>query len=205
MRYRNTIILLVIVVALGLYVVLFERGPSPNEKTAFATPIAQATILSFAVPDARSIAVRDLQDGRETLLTYSEDGLWHIAAPFEDEADQSQVLRFVETLSSLEAQRELTGTVGSPSDYGLDPPARQVEIVLSDGLAPALNLGERAPAGSGYYAQVSGDERIYLVALYIGADVDRYLTTPPVKPTPIATQMPTALPAAGVEEPTAAQ
>lgn len=194
MRFRNTIILLIVLAVLGVYVVFFEMDKSPEASEETATPTALPAILTFDPTGARRVRIVDLNSNQTTELVYSDDGLWHIQQPLQEEADQPQVTRFIETLANLSPQRVLTGTVGAPADYGLDPASKQVEVELKDGSQYVLRVGVRAAAGSGYYAQVSGDERIYLIALYIASDIDRYLSNPPVKPTPTATLAPTQTP-----------
>lgn len=194
MKFRNTIVLLIVLVALGVYVIFFEMPKSPQASEETATPTALPAMLTFDPTAARLVRIADLNSDQVTELVFGDDGLWHIQQPVQEEADQPQVTRFIETLSDLSPQRVLTGTVGVPADYGLDPASKQVEVALQDGSQYVLRLGARAPAGSGYYAQVSGDERIYLIALYVASDIDRYLSNPPIKPTPTATLPPTQTP-----------
>ncbi|MBM3187549.1 MAG: DUF4340 domain-containing protein [Chloroflexi bacterium] len=206
MKLRNTIILLAVMAALGAYVLLFERGEAPTEgEDVYATPTQAPAILVFEPSDVRVIRVDDGAGSSTTELTYADDGLWRLTAPVEEEADQPQVIRFVETMANLQPQRELTGTVGAPAEYGLDSPTMRVQFELADGTARTLSFGARTPAGSGYYAQVDGDEHIYVVPLYIWSDAERLLSNPPVKPTPTATLEPTETPTeapAATPEPT---
>jgi hypothetical protein len=102
----------------------------------------------------------------------------------QDEADQEQVMRFVESLSQLRPSRALIETTGQPADYDLDPPDIQVDVTMQDGAVHTLRLGAMNPSQSGYYGQVASDATIYLMPFSVGADAERMLNTPPIKPTP---------------------
>lgn len=190
MKFRNTLILLVILAALAAYVLLVERkAPSPDEiDETIPTPMAE--VLSFEVAQARGLRLERSDPGQATDIQVGEDGLWHIVEPVQAEADQDAVTRLLGTLTTLRPSRELTGTVGAPGDYGLDPPAMRAEVTLEEG-SVALSLGANNPSNTSYYGQVAGDESIYLFPYYVGSEIGRNLDTPPVKPTPVPEPSPT--------------
>ena len=188
MKFRNTLILLAILVILVGYVVLVERKhPPPDDASATELATTLPPILSYQATEARALRLIRPSTGERTELALRDDALWYLIQPTEEEADQSKVISLVASLGSLRPQRVLTGTVGRPAEYDLDPPALQVEVELADGTVYRVNLGAQNAARSGYYAQVPGDEHIYLLPFHIGADVERYLNQLPVKPTPLPT------------------
>ena len=183
MKFRNTLILLGILAILGGYVFFIERkSPAGSEGTP--TPTTLPSLFSFQTSDIRQLLLERPQEGKQTEIAYQDDGKWHILSPVTKEADQGKVIRFLDSLSSLRPRRILTGTVGQPADYDLAPPSMTVRITLKDGSTHTLKIGSKNPAKSGYYGQIEGDRHIYLLPFYIGADVERYLNNPPVKPTP---------------------
>lgn len=199
MRFRHTLILLAILIGLAAYVLLVERkrpAPEEGDVTPPATPLT--LVLSYQPGDARALRLSLPALDQRTTLERDDAGEWSITQPVIEEADQGKVTRLVESLSALRPSRVLTGTVGEPAQYDLDPPLMVVEIEMKDGFARVLKLGARNPSQSGYYGQISGDERIYLMPSSIGSDVERYLDEPPVKPTPTveatATSPPVILP-----------
>ncbi len=184
MKLRNTLILLAVLAALAAYVLLVEvKKPSPDaEATPFPTAIAP--ILSYNAADVRALRLSSPSQNQRTELVYEGDGKWYVTVPVRDEADQDEVTYIINELTSLSPQRVLTESLGSLADYELDPPAILAEIELKDGLTRTLKVGAQDAVGSGYYAQVVGDERVYLVSYYIGSDLERALSQPPVRPTP---------------------
>jgi hypothetical protein len=189
MRFRNTLILVAVVLALGAYVVFVElRAPSSQDKSATVAPTPLPPLESFAAGDARTIRLSRPGQAQRTELTRKDDGQWYVTVPVQEEANQEEVTRLAEDLATLQPQRVLTDTTGPLSDYELDPPASLVEVELASNITVTLKIGAQDAVGSGYYGQVSGDERIYLLPSYTASEVDRFLTTPPVKPTPEPTE-----------------
>ena len=191
MKFRNTLILLVILAALAAYVLLVDRKAPALDQGDEAFPTPMAEVLSFEMAQARGLRLERSDPDQVTDIQMGEDGLWHILEPLQDEADQDAVTRLLETLTTLRPSRVLTGTVGAPGDYGLDPPAVRAEVTLREGGAVALSLGANNPANTSYYGQVAGDERIYLFPYFAGSEIGRHLDTPPVKPPPTLEPSPT--------------
>ena len=144
MRFRGTLILLVVLAALGAYVLLVERrAPIGEAETVTPMPTLQPPLLTLASADARAVRIESLGDERRTEFAYRDSGLWHIIYPVEEEADQGQVVRLVEELADLRPRRALTRTTAPLADYGLEPPAMRVEVELADGSWHAILLGAR--------------------------------------------------------------
>jgi hypothetical protein len=195
MRFRGTLVLLVVLAALGAYVLLVERHTPVGEvEAATPVPTSQPPLLAFASADARVVRITGTNDGRRTEFAYRDSGLWHITHPVVQEADQGQVVRLVEELADLRPRRALTETTAPLADYGLDPPAMRLEVEVADGSRHAVLLGARNADGSGFYAQVDGQPTVYLVPSTLGTDAERYLDAPPAKPTPTLTAEATPTP-----------
>lgn len=196
MKFRNTLILLVILAALGAYVLLVEvrRTPLGVSATPSTTPIAP--ILSFNKADVRVLRLLAPGEDQRTELAYESDGKWYVTAPVQEEADQDEVALILGDLAELRPQRVLSESLDSLADYELDPPRILVEIELQSKAVQTLKVGAQDAIGSGYYAQVAGDERLYMIPYYVGSELERALSQPPIKPTPTAspTQEATSVP-----------
>jgi hypothetical protein len=186
-KFRNTLILLAVLVALGAYVLLVEvKRTAPQEAQvaggAAATPLPVVT--GFSTGDVRAIRLARPSQDQRTEFAFREDGKWYLTAPVQEEANQTEVVRLIEALATLRPDRAFSETVTQAADYELDPPAITVEVELQDKTVHTLKLGAQNPSQSGYYGQVSGSTRIYLFPYYVGSDIDNYLKEPPLKPTP---------------------
>jgi hypothetical protein len=187
MKFRNTLILLAALVALGAYVLLVEvKRPAPQDAQAavgaVSTPLP--VVIQFNAGEVRAIRLARSSQNQRTEFALREDGKWYLTAPVQDEANQTEVVRLVEGLATLRPDRVFSETVTQAADYELDPPAITVEVEMQDKTLHTIKIGAMNPSQSGYYGQVSGSARIYLFPAYIGGDIDSYLTQPPLKPTP---------------------
>lgn len=195
MKFRNTLILLVVMGLLLGYVFLVERkADPPSEADASPVPTLLPYALSFDSAAAREVHLARPSRDQLTSLVSVDGGLWTLTQPLVDEADQTAVTRLVQSLSKLRPQRALTGTVGALADYELDPPVIIADIILEGGVRHTLSLGGQNAGKSAYYCLVSGDDTLYMVASYIGADIERMLNQPPVRPTPTPASEPTMPP-----------
>lgn len=180
MKFRNTIVLVVILAALGIYVYLVEvpkTGHQPSSSTA--TPLLQLTTT-----DIRRVEVQASDDS--VVLERDEGQPWWIRQPIDYAADESKVNSILSRLSSLNAQRTLTGTLDL-ADFGLATPAVTVTLGLFDGSSQRLFLGSHNPQGSSYYVQKAGEPDVHLVYASVIDDLKRLAMEPPKKPTPTST------------------
>ncbi len=189
MKFRNTFVLIAILAALGIYVYLVEvpkAGHQPDSSTA-------APMLDLTTTDVRRIEVQT--SGDSVVLERDEGQPWWIKEPIEYAADEVKVNRILDRLSSLKAQRTLTGTL-ELADFGLVTPAVTVTLGLADGSSQRLFVGSLNPQGSSYYVQKAGEPDVHLVYASIVDDLKRLAAEPPKKPTPTptATVTPTEVP-----------
>ena len=188
MRYRNTVILLGILVILAAYVWFFERGPAPDAGDATSTP-ARQPILSFDATAARTLLLTRPADGHTNLLEYvAEEETWYVVeAGTREPADQTRVTLLVSYLSDLTPLRALEGPLDSSETYGLEPPLAQVTVTLAGGEERAVEIGEKLLTGAAHYSRLPGGEAVYTISSYIGENVFEFLDAPPYRPTPAPT------------------
>jgi len=186
MKMRNTLILMTIAAALLAFVLLYERKqPVSDIDEATPPPTELPVILYFDENQAQALRVTQPGTGQSTELARDAQGQWRLTAPIAELADQDQVGYVLGALAFLQPSREITGFV-SLADYGLDQPQLEVTIELADGTTHTIRFGETNPTRSAYYAQVDGQESVFLVDSYTGAQLQGLLDNPPVQPTPTA-------------------
>jgi len=163
MKFRTTLILLVLVVGL-ICVLLFytARQPTDSEyeldrKRVFPTHefgdpaalerkelSALAVRLELRSDEERIVMVRDIQDAR---------GRWRMTEPVRAEADPGEALSVLKALASLQWVHILRDKPEQPlnlSLYGLDKPRWSVGFGTSD-KSWTLNIGEMTADGKGLY------------------------------------------------------
>lgn len=138
MRQTSTLILLLLVTALGLYIWLRER----HELTTTETREALQQVLRFD-PD-QAVALRwTYRD--ESVAVERRGDQWWLLDPLEDRANPDAVLRVLQLASSLTiietmGTRELRG-----SDTGLGSRVIGLEIDLADGTTLDVEVGQAGP------------------------------------------------------------
>ncbi len=186
MKWRNTLILIVVCAVLGGYVYFFEMKKEPETTTETTTAL---TIFDVADGDIIQLAVQS-EEGR-TRVTRSEDGeSWQMEEPTQEEADKGRLDSLALRIASLKASRALTDTAEALADYGLASPQITATIKLKSEEETSLFIGDQTPNKSSYYLQKEGDQTVYIVVSSLGNDLKRLITEPPEKPTPTPTAMP---------------
>jgi hypothetical protein len=191
-KFRNTIILLVVFGALLAYFFLLEKDKNPAPSDTTPTP-ATVNVFTFASKDAVGL---NLTDGTKSLALKRNDDTapWQIVTPVSDEADSVRVNSTVEQLSTLTASRVFSDaeSTGDLAAFGLAKPKLDITTKLKDGKDFVLHVGDKTPESVNVYVQKADDKAIYLVSSTMPDDLLAMLTTPPLKPTPTPTLTPTA-------------
>jgi hypothetical protein len=88
---------------------------------------------------------------------------WAIVAPAQAAADESAVSSLVDALASLEVDKVIDDNPTSLAQFGLDPARYSVSFkAAGDATTHRINIGNKTPTGSGLYARVEGQNRLFL-------------------------------------------
>lgn len=155
------VVCLVVAGALGVTLwLLMGYEPAPDENTSStASTAVQLTERSDYDLDTVTVenehgryTVRNLGDGQYTLEGY------------EDAPLSNAMLKSVANAGvSLRADSVVVESAEDLSAYGLQPPAVRLKASYTDGSDFSLELGAQAPANSGVYARIAGENTVYLL------------------------------------------
>ena len=171
MKGRGLLIAAIVLAALGgtLYW-SNHRKPSTSSLTSAAE--SSPKILELTPADVSSITIS--KTGAAVLtLAKNEAGKWQIAAPKPLPADQDSVSSLLSNLSPLNSDRLLEEKTPDLNAYGLAKPAVEISITEKNGKSAELLLGDDTPMGSGAYAALKGDPRVFIVASYHKTGLDK--------------------------------
>lgn len=163
---RGTLLLLVVLAALGGYLWLIEaRRP--------ARPVASTTeepALLSASPAA--VGRVELVEGDRRITATRRDGTWVDA---DGRAfDGSAVGDLLDTLTALQPVMEVDPEPSDVDGYGLGSAAQHLQISASDGRPLlALDVGERNPAWTGLYVRRAGERRVVLVGAVLRWELEK--------------------------------
>ena len=163
MNFRGLIIAVVILAGLGgvLYWSQHRKPPAENAATSTsATPV----IIKVNTADVSQLTVKLKQADPVVLQKTGEK--WQITQPKPYRADQETVAGMLSTLSGLNADRVVADKASDLKQYGLDPPAVELDITGKSQGTRQLLLGDDTPAGGDAYAALAGNPKVYTVSSY---------------------------------------
>ena len=175
---RKTIRLLASTGALVLLAggLLAVRAADDKKKAEAATDVPKALpkLAAFDAADLRTIEITNANGG--VTLTSADGDTWLVdgAGPY-FKVDQSLAQATAKALANIQPSEEIADAPDDPGAFGLDPPAAGMRITSSDGTTVRLEVGASNPAGSGRYARLAGDTKVYLVPLW---QTSKALSTP---------------------------
>jgi hypothetical protein len=187
MKARNTIIMLIVLAALGGYVYYSEFSPSAANATPTPVPSSEVKVLDVNPDDVVGLQV---SSPVSRTVAHKDNGAWYMDEPTKAEADTSRLNNFVGQLVKLNATRALSETPTSLAPYGLVTGTLTVTLQLKDNRLETIRFGDATLQGGTYYGQRVGDAKVYLLTALTYSGAQQLLSNTPKKPTPTPTVPP---------------
>lgn len=166
MRFRNTLILAVVVALLGAYVLWVEKPAIEREEH-------ETRLLSFDPAKVTALAL-DSSKGKLDLAK-AEPGGWKITSPRATAADQVAIDGILDALASAEVKKKLDDKSTDLAPFGLDKPDPTVVLTLADGTRKKLAFGKKTPIGGSAYVRRDDDGPVLLTPDTVRATAQRGL------------------------------
>jgi len=144
-----------------------------NRKEASASKSTDKTTKILTIPDDQFQEIRIKKLTGEALDLKREGGKWRITQPQALLADQDAVASMVSSLSSLNADSVVEDKAADLKPYGLNDPAIDITVTKKDGKTAEVLLGDDTPTGSGSYARLAGDARVFTIASFVKSSLDK--------------------------------
>jgi len=162
MRWKTTVVLLLVTIGIGTYLSLYEiRQPSPEHREQLSKHILDIS------PEAVSRLSLEVPSGTVSLAR--EGATWRLD-PHRARADGDRVNRVLLALSPLVAQRIMSPasdkaekTPLDPSAFGLDPPIAKI-LLTADHQPRTLLVGDTTPVQGNRYVKLNGQPEIFVVS-----------------------------------------
>jgi Domain of unknown function (DUF4340) len=170
MKLRGLLVAAVVLAGLSgtLY---WSNRHKPADATA-ASADAPPKILAVNESDITKFDLK--KNGTEQVsVERNSAGQWHITAPMPLAADQSAVSSLLGTFSSLNSERLVEEKASSLAPYGLETPNLEVDLTEKANKTQKLLLGDDTPAGSGMYAKLDGDARVFTIPKFDKTSIDK--------------------------------
>jgi hypothetical protein len=159
MRFKGTLILLLVCLALGSYLYFYEiKGGEKREQAK------QAENQIWKL-DGKNIQEIDLTSGSQHITAARKsDKEWVLTAPQQWDADSDELNRMVNSASNLRREETLDIENADLSKFGLNPARSSLKLKTKDGKEYAIDFGNNNPGGTFTYARLSNQKAIFMVA-----------------------------------------
>lgn len=165
MKFKTTIILLAVFIALLVFISLFEfkgnNGTDEEEK-----------LVALPSEDVRKITIKKEDD----TFTFhkNEEGEWLISEPVEAKADTNEVSKIAEDFSDLKIERVVEEEPQDLQKY--DIPQKELHLWFKDKDKPVkLLIGMENPLDSSLFAKRADEERVVLIPSHLKSLTEKNL------------------------------
>jgi hypothetical protein len=183
---RSTWILLA-VLAVALLAFLGWRRGVPGRLEPTVTPGPESP-WSISADHVESVRVTDLTGPTVVVLRRDPSEGWRMLAPVLGPADAGRIEAAVAGVLAPAVRQDLAA-VQDLEPFGLAPARYRVTLLMTDGTARSMDVGELDPTGSVYYVAVPGDDRVLMISRFSVEELLGLIDSPPYPP---ATATPTA-------------
>lgn len=164
MRFRNTLILAIVVALLGAYVLWVEKPAMEREEQ-------ESKLLDFAPDEVTGLSI-ETGKGKVELVKAAPGG-WKITAPREIAADQVAVDGVLDTIGGAEVKKKLDDEPADLAPFGLDKPESTVVLTLEGGGTKKLSFGKKTPIGGSAYVRRDDEPTVLLTVDNVRAMMQR--------------------------------
>jgi hypothetical protein len=170
MRFRGTLILLIICAAFAGYLYFYEiKGGEKREKAKQA----ESRVWSL---DSSAIQQIDLTIGNDTVaVARTGDKDWKIIAPRTLDADATGLNALSQSAAEINRESVIETNAGDLSRFGLQPPKVNLKLKTKDGKEYNILFGNNNPTGNSTYATVGGTNEVFLVANSVTSNFNKKL------------------------------
>jgi hypothetical protein len=159
--------LCILIVLSGL---VWWTGKHPSQPAASKTPAAPK-IISVDPKQIEGIVL--IKPGSDPIELVKLADSWNIAKPSPMPADQDAVSMLTGSLATLTADRLIDEHPASLNEFGLTNPPVEIDVNLKGGKTTKLLIGSDTPAGTGTYAKLDGDPKVYTLPSSTKAGFDK--------------------------------
>jgi len=156
---KLTRLLVAAVVLAGLGGALWWSNKQDAAKANKPAADASPRILTLTEGNIKGIEIGH-RDGETTVLKKDGDK-WSITAPKPLAADQGAVSSLTNSAQALMSERVVDDHVTDLASYGLMPALVSLKLTMVDGTTHTLLIGDDTTTGSGVFAKVEEDPRLF--------------------------------------------
>jgi len=185
MKFRTTLIALLLFVLAGVFVYVFEvrwarekKERQDEAKKIFSLDWADVRALRLTGSHGTLVLQRKEPEADATAALAGQGSSgWRIVEPVLTDADDASIGGLMTALKDLEQEQVVDESPADLEPFGLREPRLRVAFVLAEGKqAPApLLVGGKSPVGENSYARKEGENAVLLLNEYADPKIDKSL------------------------------
>ena len=170
MKTRTTLILLILVIALGVWIKFFEsKQPGTDEARR-----QSGNVVNFDREKLEGIVI---QNGDDRIELHREAGNWRLTAPVKDQADSAAVDNLISDIElwrkdALIPAREATTEKGRLNEYGLVQPKLRLRLI-GPKMPPEILFGKDAALEGKMYVRLADSKDVLIASQSVRADISK--------------------------------
>ncbi|MEO8440509.1 MAG: DUF4340 domain-containing protein [Spartobacteria bacterium] len=170
MKTRTTLILLLLVVALGVWIKYFE-SKKPNTVEAERQA---GNVINF---DREKLTGIVIQNGDDRIELQRQAGKWRLTQPVKDQADGAVIDNLISDLEDwkkdgLVPAKEVMADKGRMNEFGLVQPKLRLRLDVSDG-PPEILFGKDAAFEGKMYVRFVDSRDVYIAPQTVRTDISK--------------------------------
>lgn len=168
MKFRNTLVLLLLTAAVGAYVYFYEiKGGEKREKEKTAA----GKLIDIKKDSVTAITIRP-----EGIALKKTGTTWELTAPVQYPADDGTVSSLLYSLESAQRdQKDITTARADYAGFGLEPARTELIVRHEKGKQDTLYLGDSNVTTTLVYARVNNDPEVVLTSNGLSTNVKKSL------------------------------
>jgi hypothetical protein len=158
MRFKGTLVLLIVVLALGGFIYFYEiKGGAQREKAK------ESESLIWKIEDRNIRQIELSSPGQHVAAARKDEKEWVLTAPQTLDADSQELDRLARSAVTLRRENIVEQNAADLAKFGLSPAQTSLKFKTKDGKDYAINFGNNNPTGSSAYASFPGQKVVFLV------------------------------------------
>jgi len=159
MRFKGTLILLVVVLALGAFIYFYEiKGGEQRQKAKES----ENQIWKVEGKNIQQIEISS--SGQYVAAVRKGDKEWVLTAPQTYDADSEELDRVANSLATLRRESILEQNSSDMAKFGLNPAQTSLKFKTRDGKDYGIDFGINNPTGNFAYAAFPGQKTVILIS-----------------------------------------
>jgi hypothetical protein len=145
----------------------YQKHPAKGESSTPASP------KILALSENQIEGIRLAKTGSDPVVLKKTGDKWMLTEPKPVEADQDAVRSLVSSLATLNSDRLIDEKPSDLAGFGLASPTEVVDVTVKGGTVNKLLLGADTPAGSGVYAKLEANPKVYTIPASTKTNFDK--------------------------------